>query len=107
MFAPRCTFRQYLKYTWLVWLPFIWSVPLKFLVLLFKFQFRSKLSDSEKRQRLAKMVLETSLVLGFRMKEEGERYLFTYERFRMPTKECNKKAFEYFQVRWEIFRSGA
>ena len=82
--APYCSFRQYLKYLQLVCFPFVWSIPIKFVKEIYSRQFVSKLSVYEKRQRLAKMVLETSLVLGFDKMEDG-KYVFKFHSFLMPS----------------------
>ena len=51
-------------------------------------QFRSKLSVYEKRQRLAKIVLETSIVLGFHKKED-RNYIIKFRSFLMPCRDIS------------------
>ena len=86
--APYCNFRQYLEYLWLDYLPYIWSLPIKMAMEIYYRQFRSKLSVYEKRQRLAKMVLETSIVLGFHKKED-RNYIFKFRSFLMPCRDIS------------------
>ena len=83
--APYCSFRQYLRYLQLVFLPFMWSAPIKIAKEIYSRQFLSKLSEYEKRQRLAKIVLETSIVLGFDKKED-ENYVFKFRSLLMPSR---------------------
>ena len=86
--APYCNFRQYLKYIRLVYLPYIWSLPIKTAKEIYYRQLRSKLSLYEKRQRLAKIVLETSIVLGFHKKED-QNYAFKFRSFLMPCRDSS------------------
>ena len=86
--APYCNFRQYLRYLRLDYLPYTWSVPIKAAKEIYYRQFRSKLSVYEKRQRLAKIVLETSIVLGFHKKED-RNYVFKFRSFLMPCRDSS------------------
>ena len=88
LIAPYCNFRQYLKYLRLDYLPYMWSLPIKTAKEIYYRQFRSKLSLYEKRQRLAKVVLETSIVLGFHKKEDLN-YVFKFRSFLMPCRDIS------------------
>lgn len=93
--APRCSLRQYIRYLYLACVPYAWSVPIKYLKQIFLRQFKNKLTEYEKRQRLAKMVLETSLVLGFHSRDDSEQYFFQYKNFKMPSTKRNKTEYYY------------
>ena len=86
--APYCSFRQYLRHLRLVFLPFMWSAPIKIAKEIYSRQFLSKLSEYEKRQRLAKIVLETSIVLGFDKKED-QNYVFKFRSLLMPCRDIS------------------
>ena len=88
LLAPYCNFRQYLRYLWLAYLPYVWSVPIKISRVIYFRQFRSELSEHEKRKRLAKIVLETSVVLGFHKKED-RNYVFKYHSFLLPSRDLS------------------
>ena len=94
--APYCTFKQYIRYLYLSCIPYGWSVPIKFLVEMISRISSSKLSEIQKRERLAKMVLETSLVLGFVNARGINVYIFQYENFRLPAKV--KDGSDYYHV---------
>lgn len=82
--VPGCNYKQYLKYLRLVYLPYLWSVPFKILKEMYERKFESKLSDYDKRVRLATMVLETSLVMAFDKVENGNSYVFRYKNIKLP-----------------------
>lgn len=85
--APRANFQQYLRYLQLACIPYLWSVPIKLTKEMFSRIFYSKLTDLQKRQRLAKMIVETSLILLFEKKPAENVYLFKCSNFRIPSRE--------------------
>jgi len=85
--AAKANFRQYIKYLILACLPYFWSTPIKLIQEFWTRQFDSKLTVNEKLQRMAKMILETSLILLFTEKLENGRYLFSCKNIRIPSKE--------------------
>ena len=87
LIAPKADFRQYLKYLYLACLPYIWSTPIKVAQEYWSRLFECKLSMDDKRRRLAKMVLETSLVLLFEEKTEDGRFRFGCQNCLLPSKE--------------------
>lgn len=87
LIAPKADFRQYLKYLYLACLPYIWSTPIKVTQEYWSRLFKCKLSMEDKRRRLAKMVLETSLVLLFEEKTEDGRFRFGCQNCLLPSKE--------------------
>ena len=94
--APYCTFKQYIRYLYLSCIPYGWSVPIKFSLEMISRLSSSKLNETQKRERLAKMVLETSLVLGFVDAQVIGVYIFQYENFRLPAKV--KDGNDYYHV---------
>jgi len=84
MAAPQANFRQYLKYLYLACLPYFWSTPIKIAQEYWSRLFESKLTMAQRRQRLAKMILETSLILLFERKLEDNVWRFAVQNFLLP-----------------------
>ena len=75
-------------------MPYVWSLPIKVAKEIYSRQFGSKLSEHDKRLRLAKMVLETSLVLGFRKKED-RNYVFKYHSFLIASRDLSNADYHF------------
>ena len=75
----------------LVFLPYVWSTPIKLIQEFGSRMFKSKLTLVEKRHRLAKMVLETSLVLLYDRKSSDGILFFIARNVILPSKSDSLK----------------